>query len=246
MTNKKRIGSLLKQEIALTKLAKLNSIDDILRDIHFTDAGFTAEDESKIKRLDSSKKSFLIMLNMLHYKRMITLKDIVSTSAIIQDELIRKELSAVFESVFADAVYGEPIDYIQNKINELESKEALKSDTEKFNVKESLNVDNNVSHRNTKMRNKDFKKIMKIISTIAERKSIMFTLQEKNDILFILHDIIPPVDDPSRNEYITLIKYIESISNEETFNISKINNIADTLIKIKYPFMNTQDNNNKL
>ncbi len=122
----KKMGELLKAEIALTNLAGVLNFK--IRDsIYFPEAGLSEDQIERIEMLDiNSLEAQTIILKILHDKRMTNIKEIVSLSAAMLTESLQNKLTETMTAyglpndmsvnTFDEAIDCQPLDYISNKI----------------------------------------------------------------------------------------------------------------------------------
>ena len=163
---KKRMGELLKAEIALTNLAGVPDLK-IYHSIYIPDAGLSEDQIANIERIeksgDKSPEARTLILKILHDKRMNNIKEIISMSAIMHSEKLQNELTEMMTSygingdmeinTFDEAIYNQPVDYISNKMHLCD---LLSDDTTRYKVVsiapgETLNVVNSNKNKYIKV-----------------------------------------------------------------------------------------------
>ena len=87
------------------------------------------------------------------------------------------------------------------------------------------------------MRNKEFKKIMKIISTAVDSQTT-FTEVQRNKMLEILNaGCDGDTDTKTLKVYKSLIDKISLISDSDAYSITMMRALTKSVLGIKYPFM---------
>ena len=95
----KRMGELLKAEIALTNLASVPDLK-ICNDVCVPESVLPAKEIVKIKELcdENSTASKNLILKILHANRMIIIKEIISLAAKMHSEKLQNELTETMKS----------------------------------------------------------------------------------------------------------------------------------------------------